>query len=281
MLTRPNFITHAAAAGAALPAAAIPGVTLANAPGERRFIFILLRGAMDGLAAAPPLGDPDYLSVRGRLALTPDMAAFPLHGGFALHPAMPEAHALYRSGELVVAHAVAPPHQTRSHFDAQNILENGATRAFARKDGWLNRALSTIGGERADLGFAIAESETLAMRGRAKVAGWAPRRVVLIPETLSERVSAMYAGDPVLAPAFADGLNAHALASANAGADGRSARRPGFGAGGKRVACGRVSGAARWSPYRDAGRWAVGHACRSGRCYGPDGAAARRSLGSI
>ena len=216
MLTRRSFLATAAAAGTA-----IPGVTLASAPGEQRFIFIFLRGAMDGLAAVPPIGDPDYAAVRGRLAFTPDMRALPLHNGFALHPAMTKAHALYQSGELLVAHAIAPPHRTRSHFDAQNILENGATRAFARDDGWLNRALSAMGGDRADLGLAIAESEPLTMRGPAKVAGWAPRRVVLIPETLSERVSAMYAADPVLAPAFAAGLNAHALASANAGSDGR------------------------------------------------------------
>lgn len=221
MLTRRGFLASAAATGAAVSSAAVPGVTLANAPGERRFIFILLRGAMDGLAAVPPLSDPDYMAVRGRLAFTPDMGGLLLHEGFALHPDMVEAHKLYQSGELIVAHAVAPPHRTRSHFDAQNILENGATRAFARDDGWLNRALSAMGGERADLGLAIAESEPLTMRGPANVAGRAPRRVVLIPETLSERVTTMYAADPALAPAFQAGLNAHALASANAGSGGR------------------------------------------------------------
>lgn len=217
MLTRRTFLTHSAALSGAL----VPGLTMASAPGERRFVFMLLRGAMDGLAAVPPLGDADYAAVRGRLALQPDMGALPLHNGFALHPAMTEAHELYWAGDLLAVHAVAPPHQTRSHFDAQNILENGATRAFARKDGWLNRALSTIGGDAMDLGLAIAETEPLTMRGAARVAGWAPRRVVLISETLSERVSAMYARDPVLAPAFAQGLKAHALASANAGSDGR------------------------------------------------------------
>lgn len=226
MLTRRTFLIQSAA----LSSAIIPGLSMASAPGDRRFVFILLRGAMDGMAAVPPIGDPDYATVRGRLALQPDMGALHLQNGFALHPAMTEAHALYKAGELLAVHAVAPPHRTRSHFDAQNILENGGTRAFARKDGWLNRALSAIGGERMDLGLAIAESEPLTMRGAARVAGWAPRRVVLIPETLSERVSAMYAGDPVLAPAFAQGLKAHALASANAGSDGRMS-----GAGGRRA----------------------------------------------
>lgn len=121
----------------------------------------------------------------------------------------------------MVAHAIAPPHRTRSHFDAQNILESGGKRTFTRDDGWLNRAFSAMGENRADLGLAIAGSGLLTMRGPAKVAGWAPRRVVLTPETLSERVSAMYSADPVLAQAFAEGLNAHALASVNAGSDGR------------------------------------------------------------
>lgn len=42
MLSRRSFLATATAAGAA-----IPGVTLASAAGQRRFIFILLRGAMD------------------------------------------------------------------------------------------------------------------------------------------------------------------------------------------------------------------------------------------
>jgi uncharacterized protein (DUF1501 family) len=166
MLSRRSFLATGAAS------AAIPGVTLARAPGKRGFIFTLFRGAKDGLATVPPLGDPDYAAIRGRLALTADMGASPLHGGFALRPAMIEGHKLYRSGELLVIHAIAPPHRIRSHFDAQHILENGGTLAFARVDSWLNRALGAMGGQLADLGLAIAESESLTMRRPAKVAGW-------------------------------------------------------------------------------------------------------------
>ena len=56
--------------GAACCLAASPLVTpvvLAAAPGENRLVVIVLRGAMDGLAAFPPLGDPTLAALRPRL----------------------------------------------------------------------------------------------------------------------------------------------------------------------------------------------------------------------
>ena len=47
--------------GAACCLAATPlvtPVTLASTPGENRLVVIVLRGAIDGLGAFPPLGDP-------------------------------------------------------------------------------------------------------------------------------------------------------------------------------------------------------------------------------
>ncbi len=149
MFTIRSFLATAAAS------AAIPSATLARALGERCLIFILLRGAKGGLAAVPPLGDPDCAAIWRRLALTADMGALPLHGGFALHPAMIEGHKPNRSGELLATHAIAPPCRIRSHFDAQNILENGGTLAFTRVDSGLNRALGATGGQLANLGLAI------------------------------------------------------------------------------------------------------------------------------
>lgn len=209
MATRRAFLAGAAALTAT--AAPPPTLALARLPAERRFVFILLRGGMDGLAAAPPVGDPDYLAQRGVLALGAGARA--LNGRFALHPAMAEAHALYRAGELLVVHAAAPPHRTRSHFDAQNILENGGAHAHSRKDGWLNRAIAAAGGA-PETGLAIAPSLPLAMRGPAKVGSWAPRLAPALPETLLDRAAEMYAGDPVLADALARGL-----ATRNAAAD--------------------------------------------------------------
>lgn len=184
----------------------LPRMAFARVPGEKRFVFMLLRGGLDGLAAVPPLGDPDYAAQRGALALGLEAGGLRLDTRFALHPAMPMAHDLYLAGEFAVVHAIAPPHRTRSHFDAQNVLEGGGVRAFQQRDGWLNRALAAAG---ADIGggLTIATALPLTMRGAQPVASWAPRRATALAESFSDRVATMYADDPVLAPALARGLS--------------------------------------------------------------------------
>ena len=55
-------------------------------------------------------------------------------------------HARYGAGELVVFHAIASPYRDRSHFDGQNLLENGSAKPYGLADGCLNRALSGLPG---------------------------------------------------------------------------------------------------------------------------------------
>ncbi|GJD63120.1 hypothetical protein [Methylobacterium frigidaeris] len=85
-------------AGALFAWGALPRTATA-APGSRdaRLVVVILRGALDGLSAAPPLGDPSYASLRPGIALTGDGsgAAPPLDGFFALHPALPTFARLY------------------------------------------------------------------------------------------------------------------------------------------------------------------------------------------
>src|SRR5262245_15144563 len=81
-------------AGAGLP-------RLARADGRvPRLLVIGLRGALAGLAAVAPVGDPDWVALRGNNALTLDgkAPALPLDSFFALNPAMPNLHRLYKSG---------------------------------------------------------------------------------------------------------------------------------------------------------------------------------------
>src|SRR5579871_3282774 len=94
---------------------------LARAEGrDPRFLTIVLRGALDGLAAVAPVGDPDWIRLRGDKALKPDGdAALALDGFYALNPAMPNLHRLYRAGHAIVVHAAATPYRERSHFDGR------------------------------------------------------------------------------------------------------------------------------------------------------------------
>src|SRR5262252_7017300 len=68
---------------------------LARAEGrDPRLLVIVLRGALDGLAAVAPVGDPDWVALRGNNALTLDgkTSALKLDDFFALNPAMPKLH---------------------------------------------------------------------------------------------------------------------------------------------------------------------------------------------
>src|SRR5258706_13004873 len=120
---------------------------LARAEGrDPRLLVIVLRGALDGLAAVAPVGDPDWPALRGNNALTLDgkPAALPLDSFFALNPAMPNLHRLYTSGAAAIVHAAATPYRERSHFDGQDVLESGLPKPGAADSGWLNWALASL-----------------------------------------------------------------------------------------------------------------------------------------
>src|SRR3954466_2272206 len=104
---------------------------LARAEGrDPRLLVVVLRGALDGLATVAPVGDPDWIRLRGDKALTLDgaMPALPLDSFFALNPAMPNFFRMYQAKQAIVVHAAATPYRERSHFDGQDVLESGLTR---------------------------------------------------------------------------------------------------------------------------------------------------------
>jgi uncharacterized protein (DUF1501 family) len=194
---------------------------------KSRLVFILMRGALDGLAAVPPYGDSDYAGLRRELALKPPAAAsgpgaaLPLDGFFGLHPSLAFLHDAYLSRELVVFHAIASPYRERSHFDGQDVLENGTVKPHAVQTGWLNRALASMPGRSKELGVALGQNIPLVMRGPAAVTSWSPSKLPALDEDTLERITDLYAGDPLLAARLADALAADAIAD-GAMADGAS-----------------------------------------------------------
>ena len=97
---------------------------------DPRLLVIVLRGALDGLAAVAPVADPDWVKLRGDKALLLDgpTPALALDNFFALNPAMPNLHRLYAAKQAAIVHAVATPYRERSHFDGQDVLESGLSR---------------------------------------------------------------------------------------------------------------------------------------------------------
>lgn len=214
-------LSRRAALGSALAAAAAPRIAFAEGQTDKRLVIILLRGAMDGLSAAPAFGDPDYERARNGIA-TPrpgggEGAALDLNGFFGLSPALKGMHARYAKGELVLFHAIASPYRDRSHFDGQNLIENGSDKPYGLADGWANRALAglpeALKRGRSDLGVALAPSMPLMMRGPSKVTSWSPSILPAPSADLVARIKAMYeAGDPKLSAALTAAANANAAA---------------------------------------------------------------------
>ncbi len=197
----------------------------AHAAGGRdmRFVTIVLRGALDGLSAVAPLGDPAYADLHGALALRRDgdHAALPLDGFFALNPAMPNVARLFRAGQAAVVHATATPYRDRSHFDGQDVLESGQPGPGLTGSGWLNRAIAALPpGERVGArGLAVGAVAPLVIRGPAPVLGWAPQAGLgAAGDELARRVLDLYAHrDPALGTALAAGLATERLAGGSMG----------------------------------------------------------------
>ena len=190
------------------------------AAGASRFVLVIMRGAVDGLAAVPAYGDPDYARLRGELAVgAPGSAkgALPLDAVLGLHPSFQFLHECYTARQLAVFHAVASPYRERSHFDGQDVLENGTLRPHDSQTGWLNRALATLPRPaevgRHELGIALGQNVPLVMRGPAEVASWSPSHLGALDDDTLQRVQDLYASDPLLSHRLADALAADAVAS--------------------------------------------------------------------
>lgn len=182
-----------------------------------RFVVVILRGALDGLSAVPPLADPDYLGLREGIAIPQDgaNAALPLDGFFFLHPAMPTLARLYQARQATIVHAVATGYRQRSHFDGQDVLESGQPGPGRVDAGWLNRMLLALpAGEgisrKGALGVGVVPP--LVVRGAAPVLGWAPPVLPRAGDDLAMRIMDLYGQrDPVLARAFARGVDVERL----------------------------------------------------------------------
>ncbi len=201
------IVRAALTAGAALPFASLAFAgpsSAATGAADKRFVMVILRGGLDGLSAAPALGDPAFAAARGPLAEFA-LPTLPLDAGFALHPNLAQLHALYGRGELAVVQAVGLPYHERSHFDAQQLLESGGSRPYELSTGWLGRAL----GHKHSKGLALNTTVPLVLRGAGTVDTWSPSTLPDPSADLVTRLERMYASDAALGTALARARSLH------------------------------------------------------------------------
>ncbi len=141
------------ASGVLFAWAHMPKIALAEGR-DPRLLVIVLRGALDGLAAVAPVGDPDWVSLRGDKALVLEgkTPALPLDSFFALNPAMPNLHRLYKDGQATIIHAAATPYTVSVRISMARMCSRAASASpgsptpdgstarsvrSSRRDGWM------------------------------------------------------------------------------------------------------------------------------------------------
>lgn len=201
-------------------AGALPGFAYAAAGTPKRLVFVIQRGAADGLATVAPTGDPAFAAVRRTIA-DESAGGAKLDAMFTLHPALAQTASLYTGKQAHFAHAVATAYRDRSHFDGQNMLEGGGSRPYGRDDGWVGRLLTLLPAAERDA-IAIAPAVPLALRGSVQVGTYAPSRLPQADADLIARLTAMYADDPLLHSLWDSAVKTQELASDIGGNNGRN-----------------------------------------------------------
>ena len=238
MLSRRFFL---AAGGVTIASLGLPRLAFAKADTPKRLLFIIQRGAADGLAILAPTGDPVYRSVRGDFL--PDLqTGAKLDGFFTLHPALAETAKLYGAKQALFVHAVASPYRDRSHFDGQNVLETGGTAAYRVKDGWMNRLLGLLPRDEAKA-LALSSTVPMALRGPHDVSSCAASALPGAPDDLLARVGRLYESDQQLHGLWTAAMETRMTAGDPAGGAGQTGAATGAlaakllaGEGGARIA---------------------------------------------
>ena len=116
-------------------------VLTGNGDERRALVVVFLRGGADGLNLVAPLADDGYYRSRPRIAIS-KKEAVPLDGFYGLNPLLKPMEKAYKDGALAIIHAAGSEDDTRSHFEAQDLMEHGGITG----GGWLGRFLRAQAG---------------------------------------------------------------------------------------------------------------------------------------
>ncbi|WJS84514.1 DUF1501 domain-containing protein [Paracoccus sp. TOH] len=192
-------------------------MTFAALPSDNRLVVIILRGAMDGLDAIQPYGDPMLRQLRRDLSVGPENGALDLDGFYALHPRLAPLMPLWQKGELAFAHAASTPYRDkRSHFDGQDLLEAGTSNDLPvdrRIGGWLNRLLQATPGTTAETAYSVGVEQMKILSGKAAHLSWAPTASLSLSPQAQTLLEHVYHDDPLFRDAARDAMQIGAESS--------------------------------------------------------------------
>jgi uncharacterized protein (DUF1501 family) len=143
MITRRKLLKGLLLAGGftLLPLSGRGWVLAAPEPVNRHLVVIMMRGAVDGLNVVTPYREANYYRVRNSIAMPPpgqSSGLVDLDGYFGLNPALTPIMPLWQDKTLAFIHACGSPNTTRSHFEAQDILETAMMNTAMASQGWMN-----------------------------------------------------------------------------------------------------------------------------------------------
>ena len=186
-----------------------------GAEAQKKLVVIICRGGLDGLTLSPPVGDPNYANLRGKIAVPgfgQPNGALKLDDTFGLHPSMTATYALAQKGQARIIPAVATPDRERSHFEAQDVLESGAAVVYGTNSGWLNRAVAAMDPAGSVKAISVGPTAPLILRGPVEAASWSPGGAAETDHRLPGILMDLYRSDPLLGPALASGIATESMA---------------------------------------------------------------------
>ena len=197
-MDRRNFLKFGAASSAAFFLSPYAKLYSASQYKDKKLFLIILRGGLDGLSMVVPYGDNDYQKMRGQYAIKKprdENGALNLDGYFGLHPKLGNLKEMYDKKELIIFNAVATPYRNRSHFAAQEVLENGGDKP-GLNDGWINRLILNQDNSSA---LSLTKETPFILSGESKnVSSYYPQQISQSKRDLTHKISQLYLQDEKL-----------------------------------------------------------------------------------
>ena len=151
-INRREFLKLSLAAGSLMPLSGLSQFAFANEQNNQgMLVVIFLRGGCDALNLVAPVNDKNYIEARVsdlRILDSGNHVGLPLANGlghgldFRMHHEASPLQELYQSGKLAIVHATGLTNGTRSHFEAQDLMERGVStldQVGHVSNGWLTR----------------------------------------------------------------------------------------------------------------------------------------------